>query len=643
MPPNRVTDLAAAQPNTLLNFAWENAGAADQTTLMMSIVDDAKEQREQEKLRLQSYYSGNGAPSLEIQFLGNESTQLSQVLQQLAPNDPNKVWTFQDFQNAVEDAKVKWESKKRLGGGKVQATFHKLMGKFKTHSNLFSFMPSGNEYTSIICWACSALVNASVQHTDTVEELANVMEVVNEAASMVELESGMFKGEVVQRAVAKFYTAVFLLLGDVAMWYNSKSWEKFRNSFHEGFHKQFASALQNVQRMSAVVGRTASMAAAAEGRHMRLTVEELRQEIMDERAGLSGALRRIAQSLADQFAAHAQRLEEQSKLDHEETRRQVLAAVNGQMQHTEASYRKIINSGWDLLRENLRKITYDQQEDRNRKQLMYMQQKWLMGPGAELETNHDDIPSGEAPPNIGEMQKLVENLLVYITKGARMLDEPEEVLPTTTHERVAVAIGTWLQSPDSAVLYLEYPAMSGIIPQISLVTYRLVLSADSLNAPIISFFCRPSIQQEQDEGDGDSDPLVGLVYSLTYQILSQLPSLQSQSTISADADFEGLDATSWKKALQLFEKALKWVPPLMLCVIDRLEEFERRREDQVKELIDVLRNQVKEPSKTFKVLFTSSNRSFALLDSLPSSEIDIVETNTHSFRGGGPGRTLFIV
>jgi len=56
--------------------------------------------------------------SLEFQFLGNERQQLSQALQQLSPSDSNKVWTVDDFQSAVEGAKLKWESKKRLGGGK---------------------------------------------------------------------------------------------------------------------------------------------------------------------------------------------------------------------------------------------------------------------------------------------------------------------------------------------------------------------------------------------------------------------------------------------------------------------------------------------------------------------------------------------
>ena len=323
------------------------------------------------------------------------------------------------------------------------------------------------------------------------------MEIVNEAATIVETESKMFPSEIVQKAVAKFYTAVFLLLGDVAIWYTSKSREKFFNSLHEGFHKQFANGLQNVQRMSAVVGRTANLAASAEGRYTRLSVEDLRQELLDERAGLSGTLRRIAQSMSEQFAAHVQRLEDQSRLQHEETRRQILAAVGSQMQTTEASYRKVAETGWDFLRENLRKIAYDNASSDATKQVVYMRQRLLQDSVGENTSVQSQSNSLESPVSLNQIQDQMEKLLVYVTRGARILNEPEDILPIATHERVTVAVGSWLQSPKSSLLYIEYPPATHLIPEISLVAYRIVLSADSLKAPVLSFFCRQNTVQDQ--------------------------------------------------------------------------------------------------------------------------------------------------
>lgn len=467
------------------------------------------------------------------------------------------------------------------------------------------------------------------------------MEVVNEAATIVESESKLFPGEIVQKAVAKFYTAVFLLLGDVAIWYASKSREKFFNSLHEGFHRQFASGLQNVQRMSAVVGRTAKLAAGAESRYTRLSIEDLRQELLDERAGLNGALRRIAQSMSEQFAAHVQRLEEQSRLQHEETRRQILAAVGSRMQTTEASYRKVAETGWDFLRENLRKIAFDSASSDATKKPVYTRQSLLQDSVNENNLRQSQLNSLESRATLNQLQDQMEKLLVYVTKGARILNEPEDVLPMTTHERVTVAVGLWLESPKSSLLYLEYPPSTHIIPEISLVAYRIVLSADSSKAPVLSFFCRQNAVQSQEQSSTDADPLVGLLYSMTYQILTQAPTLQNQRHIDPDTDLQGLDATSWGKALELFAKALEFLPPLTLCVIDGLEEFERGREERIGELVNVFRKQLTQSEKTLKVLFTSSARSFGLLDCLNGDEIDIIDTSIHSF--GARGRTLFIV
>lgn len=473
------------------------------------------------------------------------------------------------------------------------------------------------------------------------------MEVINDSATVVEYKSKLFRGEAVQRAVAKFYTSVFLLLGDVARWYSSNSRAKFRNSFHNGFHKEFASALENVQRLSEAVGRTADTAAAAEGRYTRLTVEDLqrdiRGEIRDERAGLSGEMRVTAQRFVDQFAVCARRLEEKTSFENEETRRQILAVLSQHMQDIQASFRTVGDSGRNLLRENLRTDIHDQLMEENRKQLLYEQRNLLAYESNSGVDSSQELQFRPQEKSVGQLQSQLENLLIYVSKGARTLDEPAEVLPHTTHERVVVSLGTWLESTASTLLYLEYPTMMGEIPEISLVANRLVLSADSLRAPIISFFCRQYISPEMEDVPHDHNPLVGLIYSLTYQLLDLIRATQDQTMLTIDADIESLDAQSWEDALRLFCKVLGVMPPLMLCVIDGIEQFEAGREYEVGQLVRVLRDHANDPSKTFKVLFTSANGSLALLDCLEGDEIEIIDTGSNSVGGTRGGSTLFVV
>lgn len=62
MSSNQINDsaLIASTVDVIQKFALQNAGTADPTTLMASLVDDAQRQREQEKLELQSYFAGAG-------------------------------------------------------------------------------------------------------------------------------------------------------------------------------------------------------------------------------------------------------------------------------------------------------------------------------------------------------------------------------------------------------------------------------------------------------------------------------------------------------------------------------------------------------------------------------------------------------
>jgi hypothetical protein len=92
MAPNTSADPASAvaTADVLQNFASQHAGAVGQTTLMVSIADNAVGKREQEKLDLQNCYAGTGSPSLEVHFLGNEKTQLVKILLQFSPDAPKR-------------------------------------------------------------------------------------------------------------------------------------------------------------------------------------------------------------------------------------------------------------------------------------------------------------------------------------------------------------------------------------------------------------------------------------------------------------------------------------------------------------------------------------------------------------------------
>jgi hypothetical protein len=105
--------------------------------------------------------------STEIEVLGTEKEQLVKILQKLDPNAGVKGWSLEDFQKAVRRAKTEWEEKDRIFGGQPQKYFHKIIGKFGAHKNLFKMVPQQTNYTSLVTGAATILVSVSGRITAT--------------------------------------------------------------------------------------------------------------------------------------------------------------------------------------------------------------------------------------------------------------------------------------------------------------------------------------------------------------------------------------------------------------------------------------------------------------------------------------------
>lgn len=110
--------------------------------------------------------------STEIEVLGTEKVQLIKVLQKLDPNAGDKDWSIEDFQQAVRKTKREWEDKDRMFSGRPQMFFHKIIGKFGAHKNLFRMVPQQTNYTSIVTGAATILVSVS-DHIKPLETITN--------------------------------------------------------------------------------------------------------------------------------------------------------------------------------------------------------------------------------------------------------------------------------------------------------------------------------------------------------------------------------------------------------------------------------------------------------------------------------------
>lgn len=480
------------------------------------------------------------------------------------------------------------------------------------------------------------------------------MERINNAAADCQIESGMIRSERMQNAIAKFYIAVFLLLADVAKWYNSSSWKKFRNSLHENFHQAYAQRLQTVERLSATVRRVADAGTAAEVRVTRLTLQELQTEIGDLRAGLEGRDREraeLARQYHEEQMKQHERTREQDKLNHDETRQSVVDQLS-QLLRSQTFNEEIAKYLIAAMRKEAQRDAFHDP---------ILVANLQMSPG-HATTAASDLPTARpenkagAPdagsPNIGQLQRFAERLLDYVPTGSVGVEYSDAALESFFDVDLVVAVEEWVNTGSSRLKYMESSAISTDTPDITLVARRVVLAADALKLPTIAFFCELPAEDGEDEergalqsgGPDEEAPLLGLVYSLTYQILSLLPPQDQQDKIQSEDRVRTLDGSPscWGDALTLFKDVLSLAPPWLMCVVDAISSFEEGQEQEMRDLVAAFREAAEAPGKMLKVLFTCSQTSFCLLEELNADELEIIASGGPASgltgrRGGGKG------
>ena len=456
-------------------------------------------------------------------------------------------------------------------------------------------------------------------------------------------ECNLIQNETIQIAVAKFYIAVLLFYADVMKFYQASSGRKIWHSFDDKFSDRFKGPLENIKRLSRLVQRAAATGQGAEVRVIRLTVEEASVDI---RAGLQGLARQQAELKESQTHLQFQQTQTNAQLERLNDP-QMLKALSDELWRSAgmSGTALLLGQGQNMANERRAIEASDTQLQR---QLPDIQANMLV---SHAEVNEE---IGDETETLSDILPILEHLLELITRGARTIDisTPSFV---AFDERITTALEKWTRASDSTLLYVEGASFSPEArqPQVTVAASRIVSSADQLRLPLLSFFCSavPSSDSSTSPSSEIAPPILGLVYSLMYQLASQLPPLTKISSLLPSEFLASLDETSasWMPALQAFTQMLTLAPPLLLCVIDSFHILEPQlgsetsTQKYTNELLDVLRGAMRIEGKIFKVLFSEPLRSFTLLEKVSDDEKVMIPGVRRSGGGGAPpGRRAFL-
>ena len=168
--------------------------------------------------------------------------------------------------------------------------------------------------------------------------------------------------------------------------------------------------------------------------------------------------------------------------------------------------------------------------------------------------------------------------------------------------------------------------------------------------PIIHFSCTPSVEDNGKSEEKESEVLVHLVYSLITQLIEILP---EEFQFNEKIPIAHLDGTikTFASALHTLKILLDASPSPLLCIIDNLQHLEdpATENEHLIRLLSVLRAHresctTTSPARSFKVLFTTSGRSTALVEVLEPYEMVLANNliPTHSTKRSRPSQSLMV-
>ncbi|KAI1137184.1 hypothetical protein F5Y05DRAFT_419658 [Hypoxylon sp. FL0543] len=217
-------------------------------------------------------------------------------------------------------------------------------------------------------------------------------------------------------------------------------------------------------------------------------------------------------------------------------------------------------------------------------------------------------------------------------------DSTHEDTPVFAHlsDNVGDALIRWLEMPGSRFLWVDdlpTDPQNGVLTTMSM---QICSNAFAAGLPVVLFFRRSHYSfQPQLYISAEHAGMLALLYSLILQFINLLPSSFQPKPALSEETFRRLDGSiaNFEPALQILDSLLDHAPLALICVIDGLEELETPvTVDAIGQLVNTLRKQSE--GRRFKVLFTTTGKSYVLSRELPSREQ--VPANRTPRVAGGP-------
>lgn len=147
-----------------------------------------------------------------------------------------------------------------------------------------------------------------MNHEKIAEGLSAALCEIGEQVRDSTSELHLFPTEQMQRLISDLYAHIFLFLTSVMEWIMQKKYKRLIDSFNQNFIGRFKTEIDTIKNHAERIRQLAAQASRAETRVVRLTGEDMGEEIRELRRDIRVGLEEIARERAE--AAYRDRLRE---------------------------------------------------------------------------------------------------------------------------------------------------------------------------------------------------------------------------------------------------------------------------------------------------------------------------------------------
>ncbi|KAI1078710.1 hypothetical protein F5B20DRAFT_547012 [Whalleya microplaca] len=467
----------------------------------------------------------------------------------------DQVPTVETLWAAVHQARVQWDEKSEKGFGRAKTHFFSFLETMEAHKYLFSIIPNGDKYTSLVTGVITSIVKASVNHEAIAEGFSRALQGISRDLNFVRRGTRMCNTSEMKGHVVLLYREVFTFLSYTMKWYSS-SWNRFKKAFDNRFYDKH------------VEGRVKS-------------IQGLVQRVRDEmKLASDGLVQNIHSEQRAGFIETRSRIEElDDKLD------RFVRMIGQQMSKT-----MMANAQHELSDSAQKHISMENIDGTVR----------IMG----TDSDRNEITAMRRRQDIEQLKTL---LAPFSQNGVEEMfqDSVSSRMPLIPNE-VSVDIQQWAKSRDSSLLWVEGPAHGSFEDAISSIGARIWAISEEAGIACIGFFAKPKYAFESQGGSIKDASIVSMLYSLIMQLINIAQNAFEPFDSLTGDKLQRLDGTmqSIPTALEILKACLSSIEPGLICILCGFELVDCRENlTTLIEVIELLRDQSAE--RRVKVLVLS--------------------------------------